>query len=261
MKTILVDDELLSMDFFVLECQSIGDIEIVGRFSNPLDSLRYAQENPVDLAVLDIEMPEMNGIELGRKLKGIHPAIILIYITAYDQYASEAYNLRVPVFLEKPYNRDDVIFAIETAKLLSRRSRKAVFIRTFGNFDVFINDKLLHFSNSRAKELLALLVDRQGSSVSTGQAIACLWEDAPCDFRYQNRFRRVLKDLRDTLGYSGIGHILISNPNSRAVDPTAFDCDYYWYLQGNAEAVSMFRGEYMSQYSWAESTLASLVAE
>ena len=259
MRTILVDDETLAMQFFEMECANIPDIEIVASFETPCAALRYAADHPIDLAVLDIELPEMNGIELGRKLRQINADIILIYISAHDEYAMQAYRLRAPVFLEKPYNRDDVLYAIHTAKLFQRSSRKPVVVRTFGNFDVYANDKLVHFPNKKAKELLAYLVDRQGASVTNEQAITILWEDAVNDSRYQSKLRRVVKDLRDTLRQAGAEQLLISYPNSRAVDPKSFDCDYYMLLADKAENLSTFPGFYMSEYSWAEETLGYLI--
>lgn len=259
MRTILVDDEILAMQFFELECANISDIEIVASFETPLAALAYAQSHSVDLAVLDIELPELNGIELGRKLREINPDIILIYISAHDEYAMQAYRLRAPVFLEKPYNRDDVMYAIQTAKLFQSRCRKPVVIRTFGNFDVYVNEKLLHFPNKKSKELLAYLVDRKGASVTNEQAITILWEDAVNDSRYQSKLRRVVKDLRDTLRQAGAEQLLISRPNSRAVDPKAFDCDYYLLLANKSENLSTFPGFYMSEYSWAEETLGYLI--
>lgn len=264
MKTILVDDEINAMEFFRLECAGIQDIEIVACFDQPLAALDYARENPVDLAVLDIAMPGMDGITLGKELKALWPNVVLIYISAYDEYAIEAYRLRAPVYLEKPYNQEDVAYALETAKQIAKDaggktgSGKNVFIRTFGYFDVFANDALLHFHNKKSKELLAYLVDRNGAAVTNDQAIAILWEDAPNDLKHQSKLRRVMKDLRDTLSAAGIEEILLSWPNSRAVDTKAFKCDYYWLLKGNQEALRMFGGAYMSEYSWAEETVAYL---
>lgn len=260
MRTILVDDEILAMQFFALECANIPEIEIVATFEAPGPALSYAQNHPVDMAVLDIELPEMNGIELGRLLKQINPNVILIYISAHDEYAMQAYRLHAPVYLEKPYSREDVRYAIHTAKLFQRTQAKPIFVRTFGYFDVYVNEKLVHFPNKKSKELLAYLVDCRGNSVNNEQAITILWEDAVNDNLYQSRLRRVVKDLRDTLRQAGAENMLISRPNSRAVNLHTFDCDYYLYLADKNRDPSMFPGVYMSEYSWAEETLGYLIS-
>lgn len=258
MKTILVDDEILAMQFFSLECANIDEVEIIASFEDSLSALEFTRNNFVELAVLDIELPEMNGIELGQKMKEINPNIILIFISAHDEYAMQAYRLHAPVFLEKPYNREDVLYAIETAKMFQSSKSKSIVVRTFGFFDVYVNEKLVHFSNKKSKELLAYLIDRRGNSVSNEQAICILWEDSVNDTRYQSKLRRVAKDLKDTLRAVNAEHILITFPNSRAVDTSTFDCDYYHFFSDKKTDRHVFPGAYMSEYSWAEETLGFL---
>ena len=81
MKTILVDDELLSMQQFEEECCDIQEIELVGKFDNAKDALQYARCHKVDFALMDIEMPEMNGLELGQEFKKLNPDMVIIYVT------------------------------------------------------------------------------------------------------------------------------------------------------------------------------------
>ena len=100
-KTILVDDEILAMRLFELECARFEDIRIIAKFESPVKAIAYAEEHDVDMAILDIEMPEMNGIELGKELRKRRKDIILIFITAHTQYAMDAYQIHAPVYLEK----------------------------------------------------------------------------------------------------------------------------------------------------------------
>ena len=82
MKTIIVDDELWSVDQFKIECEQLEDIQLLGYFDNPYDAIEFAKETKVELALLDIEMPGMNGIELGKELRKIYPKIIIVFISA-----------------------------------------------------------------------------------------------------------------------------------------------------------------------------------
>lgn len=264
MKVILVDDEKNALTLFKRKCAGIFGIKIVASFTRPDEALIYVRDNPVDIAVLDVEMPEINGIELGKRLKELHKQIVLIYISAYDAYAIEAYRLHAPVYLEKPYSNEDIRFAFATAEKLVIQNNKAqplekkIFVRTFGYFDVFVDGELVHFRNKKSKELLALLVDRRGSAVNNEQAITILWEDSINDINYQSKLRRAVKDLKDTLQEAGIADILKNWYNSRAVDPKMFLSDYYWFLDGDPPFGDMFMGEYMCEYSWAEETVAKL---
>lgn len=263
MNVIIVDDEKNALELLKMECAGIEDISVAGEFTDPAEALRYAGANRVDIAVLDIEMPEMSGIELGKKLKEIDEDIVLMYISAYDAYAMEAYRLQAPVYIEKPYSRQDIVSAFETVKKLARQPKqqengKKVFIRTFGYFDVYLDGQLIYFKNKKSKEFLALLVDRRGAEVTNDQAITALWEDSVNNIASQSKLRRVVKDLRDTLSQAGIDYILSSRYNSKAVNPDSFACDYYWLLEGDEKIRQLYAGKYMLEYSWAEETVADL---
>jgi len=258
-KTILVDDEVLASRLFEMQCRQFEDIEILASFESPTQAIAYVETHEVDMAVLDIEMPEMNGIGLAHQLRRRKKDISLIFITAHRQYAMEAFQLHAPVYLEKPYSDEDLAYALQMARLMQKAKTKPVFMQTFGRFDVYVNEQLLYFSNKKAKELLAYLVDQRGNSVNNMQAIEILWEGATCEKKYQSKFRRVVKDLRDTLAHAGIGDILIERPNFRAVDTGLFDCDLYRWLDEYARIPRSFIGSYMAEYSWAEETLGFLM--
>ncbi|MEG0156098.1 MAG: hypothetical protein RR661_00405, partial [Anaerovoracaceae bacterium] len=144
-------------------------------------------------------------------------------------------------------------------KLLSKRQRKPIFIRTFGNFDVFVNGKPIYFSSGKAKELLALLVDKKGGILTTEEALAIIWEDKAHNDKNFSLCRTAASRLRKTLNSYNIGHILVEEKAGKHLDTQSFDCDYYMTLKGNQNAENSFSGEYMSQYSWAEDTLAALL--
>jgi hypothetical protein len=133
-----------------------------------------------------------------------------------------------------------------------------IFARTFGHFDIFIDGKLMVFSNSKEKELLALLIDRNGGSMSSSEAISYLWEDEYPDEKVKTRFRKLAMGLKRTLTQNHIEHILINHNGIRSVDTQAFTCDYYELLAGNEQYIKSFHNSYMEDYSWSEKTLGTL---
>lgn len=82
MKTILVDDMLLDLQLFELKCADMPDFEIVGKFTDPKVAVEYASGHVVDFALLDIDMPGMNGIELAQELRCLRNDIIIVFATA-----------------------------------------------------------------------------------------------------------------------------------------------------------------------------------
>ncbi|MCD7825073.1 MAG: response regulator [Clostridiaceae bacterium] len=258
MKTILVDDEQAAIALFAYEAEKIPDIELLGAFYSAEEALDYVQDHPVELAVLDIEMNGMNGILLGRMLTALFPDILLVYITAYEAYAMQAIRLHAAAYLLKPYSSEELIYSVETARLLSKRRRKRIFVKTFGHFDVFVDGKPILFRSGKAKELLALLVDRQGGTVNTDQAICTLWEDRPNDEATQNLCSKVTRGLVKELKEYNAQDMVIASRGVRSVDTETFQCDLYALLQNDNAAKRNFVGEYMVDYSWAEERMAQL---
>lgn len=258
MRTILVDDEPWSVAEFQKECEDSPLFDVVGTFDRPSAALEFASEHEVDFALLDINMPEMDGITLGSRLREINPDIIIVFVTAYSQHLVDGIKMRADYFVFKPYTREDVEDVLDRARLLSERRRKRITMRTFGRFEVLIDGKPLYFSSAKAKELLALMVDRRGAFVTAEEILSALWEDRVRDDSGMSMWRHVATQLRKTLREAGIESLLVEIKNGRRVDASLFDCDYYAFLAGDRRARELFAGEYMSQYSWAENTLASL---
>jgi PAS domain-containing protein len=131
-------------------------------------------------------------------------------------------------------------------------------IRTFGYFDVFVEETPIAFKNEKAEELFALLVDRRGGFVSPEEAISILWEDEPVTPLTLARYRKVALRLKNTLTAYGVGDIMESVNGKRRLIHERVHCDLYEYLAGNAEYQRAFRGSYLSDYSWGEVTLGEL---
>ena len=259
LKTILVDDELWMLQQFREECSGLSEIEIVGEFSFAQDALDYAQDNPVEFALLDIEMPGMNGIELAKELRKLYPEMIVVFVTGHLEYLSDFIDMKADYYVLKPYGKEEVRDVLERARLYAARLKKRVVITTFGPFTVFVDDKPLHFSSSKAKELFALLVQKQGAVLTPQEALDCIWEGREYDKGDTSVYRVTLTRLRDILSDAGIGDILQSTPRGRYLDVRKYSCDLNDFINGDEEARRRFNGQYLPEYSWGESTLAQLI--
>ena len=258
MKTIFVDDEESAIKTFIYESEGIEDIELVEIFDDSISALDYVKNNQVDLAVLDINMTGMNGIELGNEFLEINPDMLLIYLTGHEEYALDAFKMHAAGYVTKPYSKEDLEYAVQTAGLLSKRPKRKITVRTFGYFDVFVDDKPIMFKSQKAKELLALLVDRQGGTVTSEQIIATLWEGRPNDAATQSLCSKTAKTLEKELRSNGAEQMLVSTRTAKMVDVSTFDCDLYRLLDGKSRDGEKFIGEYMMEYSWAEERMALL---
>ena len=137
---------------------------------------------------------------------------------------------------------------------------KGLFLRTFGNFEVFADGVPLHFKYIKTKELLAYLTDRCGALCSNREITAVLWED---DGRnHASYLKSIRADLVTVLEEHGYGNVVVRRRGGIGLIPGKVICDYYNYLNrmkhpddtGGEPLYLESRGEYMTQYSWAEVT-------
>ncbi|GFZ22281.1 hypothetical protein CMETHOX_02040 [Lacrimispora indolis] len=258
MKTIFVDDEVMAHVKFKNYAVRMGIYDQCALFYDPKEALEYTGEHSVDLAVLDIEMPGIGGIELGRQLKQVDRNIRLIYTTGYGEYALDAFGVDAIGYLVKPYGYAELQKELEKAIRTQKVRENKVYIQTMPRFEVFIDDMPLEFSRKKVKELLAVMIDRRGAPLTTGDAIAALWENRPEDQKTKNLFRTTLKRLYDFLEEKKIRFILLEDPALKAVNASAFRCDYYELMEGAEDKIKKYSGFYMEEYAWAEDTNASI---
>ena len=259
MTAICVDDEPLVLQLTLSLFRDLPGFQEVEGFAGPLEALDWLENHTPDIALLDIDMPGMNGLELARRIRDMHPDTAVIFLTGYSEYALDAFQLHASGYLMKPINREKLASEVEYA--LSGRNRgKAsnVFAKTFGNFDLLVDGRPLVFKRSKSKELLAYLVDRHGGNVSRPEAFAVLWEDTFYDRAMQKQMDVVIRSLRSTLEEASVGEIFEIQSGWMRILPERMDSDLFRFLDGNREAIQEYRGEYMSAYSWASQTEAYL---
>lgn len=257
MKTIIVDDELWAVKQLETAFSGRPGIELAGTFRDGESALEYAKVNPVGFALLDVKMAGMSGIELGRELRRLYPDIIIVYVSSYPEYFSDAYrDVRADYYILKPYCDEDVNDVLERVELLSRRQKKRVQVRTFGRFDLFIDGNPVRFSNAKAKELLALCVDHKGGTVRMEEAVDKLWEGSPFSENVKTRYRKAVAYLNALFLEYQVPGVFVSGYGTCNIKKDSVDCDYYEYLESDGKTT--FFGEYMFEYSWAEETAAML---
>ncbi len=252
MRVLCVDDVLPVMEDTVAMCRQMPQVGAVTGFTRPGEALEWLRRNPVDLALLDIDMPEIDGLTLAKQLKQMYPDAAIIFLTALPQFAVQAFKLRATGYLLKPVSPPEL--AEEVAYACARMPRRPsghIVVQTFGNFEIFVDGETLAFHRAKSKELLAYLIDRNGSGVTRSVIFSTLWEDAPYDRSMQKYLDVVIRSLRETLRDAGIEEILEIKSGYLRIRPERLDCDLYRFLKSDPEAVNAYRGEYMQEYPWA----------
>ena len=254
MKAIAVDDELYMLEALEEAIRASSDIAQVERVSTCSAALAYATENPIDIAFLDINMRGIGGLGLAEKLIALQPRCKIIFCTGYGEYAVSAFQLHVSGYLMKPITPEAVQKEIDHIKGV-KTTEKLLTIRCFGNFEVLYNGKSLPFKRKKAKELFAVLVDRNGAGITAKQICAILFPDDSDDTKNAAYLRQLILDLKNTLKTIGVEGVLCHETPYYRIDTNLVSCDYFQHL---ATGKPQFFGEYMTQYSWAESTCAML---
>lgn len=257
MRFLAVDDEPLILSGLVSALHEARPEAEILSFQWPDEALEAVKERPADVAFLDIQMGGMTGLQLAARLKKIKPDIHIIFVTGYSQYAVDAFAIHATGYLLKPVEKEDVEREL-TFIYGAPKTKGRIRIKTFGGFDLYVDGRLVRFERTKAKELLAYLVDRRGSSATTGEICAALFEDAGNTMSGRSYFRTLLHELNKILRKACAEEILRKDWNSYAIVPETFDCDFYRFLEGDPAAINQYQNDYLPTYSWAEIRNAEL---
>ncbi|NCC67013.1 MAG: response regulator [Clostridia bacterium] len=278
---IVVDDENAALNRFERIAAKDQRISIDRKFLYAEDAVAFIKEHPVDIAFLDIEMPEMSGLELAEKLMEIDSYIRVVFVTAYNKYALDAFRAHAIGYLLKPL--DGAEFA-EQVDLLSRRyvhrpekvTNGQLTVKCFGTFSVFSggqNISAIRWKTAKAEELFALLIHYQGRIKSREHIIDVLWPELEPE-KSANLFRVTCTYLRSALAEKGFPDILIRELDGYRINTDLISCDLYRF-RPNARSLpsltidelyelsNLFSGEYLEgkPYDWAGGTRAQLESD
>ena len=269
MRFLCVDDEPLSLrKMNRILTKLYPDAEVICA-EDYREALAHAGE-AFTAAFLDVEMPEMNGLDLAIAMQEESPQLNVIFVTAYDEYALKAYQIYASGYVTKPFDAEAVSKQLANLRYpdptnltlrvggVTQQQSGRMRVRCFGYFEVFVDDEPLIFDRRTSKEILAYLIHIRGAAASRVEICTALWEDVDEIERKKGYFRSLIASLRATLRSCEMEDILVIHRDSFAVNTSLLDCDYLRYMDGDKDPQIQFHGEYMSQYSWGEDMIANL---
>lgn len=255
MKIIAVDDEMESLSNFLVKIINDKRIEYKFFLDNPLDSIEFTRTNIVDAAFLDIKMPTINGVDLAEKLIKINQKIKIVFITGFtydEKEIKERLQDNLLGFCYKPFDSEKLNYFINK---IASDGKREIYIKAFGPFDVFLNGKPIDFKSSKAKELLALLVAYNGSTLTMNEAICNIWPDKDVDLA-KKLYRDAVWRLRKALKENDLGDLIDFGKAKTFIRKENIKCDYWDYLNGSNMTISGI--DFMNNYDWSTQFLASL---
>lgn len=189
LKAIIVDNEEPAINVLKILLEKTGQVNVLESCLSGADALSCLQFLNPDVAFLDIEMPEMNGLELAKKILSINCNTEIIFVTAYHQYALEAFRVNALDYLLKPLLTEDVEKTV--ARLMKRRGLSEASphpplqgrIYCFGKFSVYgtVSEQPVKWRTLKAEELFAYLVQNLEKEVPKWKICETLWPECDID--------------------------------------------------------------------------------
>lgn len=257
MRIIYVDDEKPAIDNFRLTVANFPEIKSLHVFQEGEQALEFAKDHVVDAAFLDMEMPGIHGLALAKALIAVDSHIRVIFVTAFSQFALDAWKVDATGYLLKPYTAADIRKELAKCAYKPLPSHRVV-IKTMPTLTIAVDGTPLYISGAKPREMMALLVDRGERGFTMGECIACLWPERKADPGTQSLYRMTWKRLVDSLEEAGVGDLLGTSDNHRFLKINEVECDLYRILEGDKQAAKKYGGTYLQEYAWAEERNAQL---
>lgn len=274
----MVDDELLALELLEKQVEKIEHIDIVGKYTNPADSLELVKKGEVHVAFLDIQMPDIDGLELAERMLEIDPQLSIVFTTAYNEYAVEAFELDAIDYLIKPvkverlektmqrlYKEQKIIQAMEEHE---KRKTLRLQMKNYLSFETKDNSfQPIAWRTAKAQELFIYLLENAGSFVEKDLLAEMLWEDKDLESGVSLLYTTVYNIRKALRPYAD--HFQIQNrTDGYLLELTDVDIDTVTWLESvqairctddeTAEAceklLDSYDGTYLSQhdYVWLE---------
>ena len=182
MKVILIDDEPIALEVLEHMLSPYEEINIIGRYTKYTDALESLKEEKPDVIFLDIEMGEMNGLELAEVFMGELDRVEIVFVTAYSEYAVDAFELNAIDYLLKPIQEKRLLKAVERLgermKTVELEDPAKLKVFCFGGFQVMDGKgKALGWRTQKAKELFAYLWNGEDKPVNKNLIMEDIFPD------------------------------------------------------------------------------------
>ena len=229
MNAIVVDDEFLAREELKYFIKNFSNIDIKGEFENGVEVLKYLQENKVDVIFLDINIPLLDGVVLAKNISKFSEKPYIVFITAYKEYASEAFEIEAFDYILKPFEEKRIISMLKKIEndFEEKNERKNKIDKKFINkINVWKDEKIIIVDISdinycEARERTTDVYTNEGK-YSVNMSISEFYETLPRDIFFKthrsyivnltkikeiipwfnNTYNLKLKDIKDNIPVS-----------------------------------------------------------
>jgi two-component system, LytTR family, response regulator len=280
-KVILVDDERLALIGLQKSLEKeVSGIEIIATYMNPTEAIGGIMEHRPDVVFLDIHMPEMDGMDLGKQIQATVPGVEIIFVTSYDQYAVHAFDLQALDYVMKPIQKDRLKQTVSRVreKLSSKREQRSKdtdvpLICCFNQIQFKLPDKdiqVAKWRTSKAQELFAYLLHHRNQTIHRSVLLEMLWPELE-EEKTVHQLYTAMYHVRQTLKACGMDMITIQSGHLEAgyrleLGGAQLDSEQWeqeirqWKVVDSStvhayeQALHLYKGTYLGNYEfmWAE---------
>ena len=229
-KAIVVDDEELSVRRLKRLLLESGEVDSCHTFLNPAEAYDFAKANPIDVAFLDISMPDMSGMTLSRQLLELDDSIQVVFATGFENYAVEAFEVNALDYLLKPVSAErlqQTIGKIRRQNVRKTASAPVIEVQLFNGLQLFNRSpeqESIKLRSPKTEELFVYLVCK--GPVSRDQIIDALWNGLDPNKATKNLNTNIYY-IRKALGDYNLGHVLLTGKTEIRLDANYMHCDLY----------------------------------
>lgn len=194
-KAIIVDDEMPAIGELKEYLSDLTEVEVLETFMNSYLALDYITQKTPDLVFLDINMPGMNGMELAWRIMDVSPATKVVFVTAFDKYAVEAFELNAIDYILKPIRKERMYKTIEKISNSIHHRKENIdkalsvpSVKLFGRVEVRVSDIQIRWNTAKVKEIFAYMLLNRYEKISRNRILEDIFneEDNEKAKRYLN---------------------------------------------------------------------------
>lgn len=273
-KAIIIDDENPAIKILKMFLEKTERVEVIASYQNASNALDEIKKLKPEVVFLDIEMPGISGMELASNIALMNYNIEIVFVTAYNQYALEAFKVNAVDYILKPISQKDIKKTVERLMKVcgrlsvEKKDKYKTRIQCFEHFEVYSSSsgEPLKWRTSKSKELLAYFFQNRGMTISKWKLCEVLWpggNKSKVDINLHTTIYKMKKTLRN----SGI-HIdirFINKSYIMNIDGIYSDVDEFQSLIDNEvnikdnnidrykKAFTLYRNNYMEEndYEWS----------
>ena len=258
MKVIICDNKMSELSVLISELEKDKEKEVL-RFDCADNCIDFLTHIKAELIFISVEFENNVHEKIIDLVHANYPETVICLLGSIDEQCVNMRKYKCEYFLKRSSEKDEIIRVLDILELITARNSDLKII-TFGQFSVIVKNIPVNFHNSKAKELLALCIDKRGSAVSCIEAIDNLWPGREYDEKSKKLYRKAVLSIIMTLNENGIKDFFFNSKEGCIVKTEGINCDYFLFSKNPERYISLFNGNYMSDYSWGEKTLGRLTS-